>query len=61
MRGRCHCSVAGFLSAAVCVQPSVMKEISIATGLGFVGAIYWLSVMSEGRENTREFWKHYKV
>merc|ERR1712146_594043 len=42
-------------------EPSVMKEIGIATSLGVVGAIYWLSCMSENRQATKNFWKAYQA
>jgi len=41
-------------------QPNLLKEIGIATGLGIVGGLYWLSVMSEDKHNVTTFWKNYK-
>lgn len=40
-------------------QPSLQKEVAIATGLGFVGAVYWLHIIGKERGDVINFWKFY--
>ena len=46
--------------AFVHLQPSIGKEIAIATALGTVSAGYWLYIIGHERYNAKAFWKVYQ-
>ena len=48
------------LNFALLLQPSLQKEIALATAAGAVGGAMWMSYAIKDREGYRNFYKTYK-